>query len=44
LRYKSKKEPRKPHVWVTEISVKDRNVTKALRELVKLVRRYEEIS
>ena len=44
MKYKSKKGPRKPHVWVTEISVKDRNETKALRELVELVRRYEEIS
>jgi len=44
LKYKSKKRPLKPHVWVTEVSVKDRNETKALRELVKLVRKYEEVS
>ena len=44
MKYKSKKKPRKPHVWVTEISVKDKNETRALRELVKLVRKYEEIS
>jgi len=44
LKYKSKKKPHKPHVWVTEISVKDKYETRALRELVRLVRKYEEIS
>ena len=44
MRYRSRKKPPKPHVWVTEVSVKDRNGTRALRELVKLVRKYEEVS
>ena len=44
LRLKSKKKPRKPDVWVTEIVVKDRNVTPQLRRLIKLVERYEALS
>ena len=44
MKYKSKKKTRKPHVWVTEISVKDKNETRALRELIRLVKKYEEIS
>jgi hypothetical protein len=31
-------------VWVTEIRVKDKNVTQALRELVKLVMKHESLS
>ena len=44
MKLKSKKKPRKPDIWVTEINVKDKNETKALRDLVKLVRKHEEIS
>ncbi len=44
MKLKSKKKHKKPDVWTTEISVKDKNETKALRDLVKLVWKYEEIS
>jgi hypothetical protein len=44
VKLKSKKKPRKGDVWVSEISVKDRNVTPALRRLIALVRRYEDLS
>jgi hypothetical protein len=44
VKLKSKKKPNKPDVWVTEISVKDRNVRKALNDLIKLVRKYEDLS
>jgi hypothetical protein len=44
VRLKSKKKPKKPDVWVTEISVKDRNRTPALMRLIKLVERYESLS
>jgi len=43
LKYKSKKRPLKPYVWVTEVSVRDKNVTRALRELLELVKKYEEV-
>jgi len=43
MRLKSKRKPPKADVWVTDISVKDKNVTKALRELIKLVRKYEDL-
>jgi hypothetical protein len=41
---KSKKKPPKPDVWVTEIKVKDKNVTKELENLLKLVGKYEDLS
>jgi hypothetical protein len=44
VKLKSKKRPKKPDVWVTEISVKDKNVKKSLQDLIKLVRRYEDLS
>jgi hypothetical protein len=44
VKLKSKKKPKKPDVWVTEISVKDRNVGRALNDLIKLVRKYEDLS
>jgi hypothetical protein len=44
VRLKSKRKPRKPDVWVTEIRVRDSKVTRALRELIRLVRRYEDLS
>jgi hypothetical protein len=44
MRLKSKKTPKKPDVWVTEISVKDRNVSPALKKLIDLVRKYEGLS
>ena len=39
---KSKKKPKKPDVWVTEIRAK--KTTSALESLIKLVEKYEEIS
>jgi hypothetical protein len=47
VRLKSRKKPRKPRkpdVWVTEIRVRDSKVTQALRELIRLVRKYEDLS
>jgi hypothetical protein len=44
MRLKSTKKPPKPVVWVTEISVKDRNGTPALMKLIGLVRKYEDLS
>jgi hypothetical protein len=44
VRLKSTKKHPKPGVWVTEISVKDRKVTPALRKLIMLVRKYEDLS
>jgi len=44
VRLKSKRKPRKPDVWVTEIRVRDSKVTPALRKLIALVRRYEDLS
>lgn len=44
MRLKSKRKPRKPDVWVTEIRVRDSKVTPALRKLIALVRRYEDLS
>jgi hypothetical protein len=38
------RRPRRPDVWRTEIRVKNRNVTQALRRLIKLVGRYEDLS
>jgi hypothetical protein len=44
VRLKSKRTPRRPDVWVTEISVKDSKVTPALIKLIALVRKYEDLS
>jgi hypothetical protein len=44
MRLKSRKKTRKPDIWVTEISVKDRNVGPALMRIIALVRKYEDIS
>jgi hypothetical protein len=44
MRLKSTKKPRKPDIWVTEIMVKDKNFSPALRKLIVLVRRYEDLS
>jgi hypothetical protein len=44
LKLKSKRVPKKPGVWVTEINVKDSKVTPALRKLINLVRRHEDLS
>ena len=41
---KSARQPRKPDVWVTEIRVKDRNMSMALRRIIALVRKYEDLS
>jgi len=43
MRYRSRKKHSKPHVWVTEVRVRDKNVTRALRELLELVKKYEEV-
>ena len=44
MKLKSKKKHKKPDVWTAEIRVKDKNETRALRELIRLVKKYEEIS
>jgi hypothetical protein len=44
MRLKSKKTPKKPDIWVSEIRVKDSKVTPALRKLIVLVRKYEDLS
>jgi len=44
MKLKSKRKPKKPDVWVTEISVKDKNITKALDKLIRLVKKHEDIS
>jgi hypothetical protein len=44
VRLGSTRKPKKPDIWVTEIRVKDRNVTPALRRLIALVRKYEDLS
>jgi hypothetical protein len=44
MRLKSKRKPPKPDVWVTEINVKDKNASPALRKLIALARRYEDLS
>jgi len=43
VRLKSKRKPRKADIWVTEVNVKDSKVTPALRKLIALVRRYEDL-
>jgi hypothetical protein len=44
VRLRSTRRPKKPDIWVSEISVKDGKVTPALMKLVALVRRYEDLS
>jgi hypothetical protein len=44
MRLKSKRIPKKPDVWITEINVKDSKVSPALRKLIRLVKKYEGIS
>ena len=44
VKLKSRRTPKKPDVWVTEISVKDKNVRRSLQDLIKLVRKYEDLS
>ena len=44
LKLKSRKKPPKHDVWVSEVRVKDSKVSKALNDLIKLVRRYEDLS
>jgi len=44
VRLRSTRRSRKPDVWVTEIRVRDRKVTPALRRLLRLVERYESLS
>jgi len=40
----STNKPPRPDVWVTEIRVRDQNVTQALQELIKLVMKHESLS
>jgi len=42
VRFKSNRKPPRSDIWVTEIRVK--KVSKALDELLKLVRKYEDLS
>ena len=42
MRLRSKKKPKKADIWVTEINVK--NVSSALKKLILLVRKYEDLS
>jgi hypothetical protein len=44
MRLKPKKKHPKPDVWVTEIKVKDSKVSPALRKLIRLVKKYEDLS
>ena len=44
MKLKAKEKHRKPDVWVTEINVKDRNRSMALRRIIALVRKYEDLS
>jgi hypothetical protein len=41
---KSVRQPKKHDVWVTEFRVSDVKVTSALRKLIGLVMRYEDLS
>ena len=40
----SASKPPRPDTWVTEIRVRDQNVTQALQELIKLVMKHEGLS
>jgi hypothetical protein len=44
VRLRSRRTPKRPDIWVTEIRVKDRKVTPALMRLIRLVRKYEDLS
>jgi hypothetical protein len=44
MKLKSVRKPLKHDVWVTEINVKDRKVSKAIQKLLLLVRKYESLS
>jgi hypothetical protein len=44
MKIKSKKQPKKHDVWVTEMSFKDKNYSKYIKDLLKIVRKYEEVS
>jgi hypothetical protein len=44
MRLKSTRKPKKPDIWVSEIDVKDKNVSQALRKLINLVKKYEDLS
>ena len=44
MRMRSRRKAVRPDIWVTEIFVKDRNVSPALMRIISLVRRYEDIS
>jgi hypothetical protein len=47
MKLKSVRNPKKADVWVTEINVKDMNdrkASKTLDKIVKLVRKYEDLS
>jgi hypothetical protein len=41
---KSVRQPKRHDVWVSEFRVRDVKVTPALRKLIALVRRYEDLS
>jgi len=41
---KSTRKPPRPDIWVTEIRVRDSNVTQALKELVQLMMKHESLS
>lgn len=44
MKLKSARKSRKADVWVTEINVKDSKFSKALKKLIDLVKKYEDIS
>jgi hypothetical protein len=44
VRLLSRRARRRPDVWVTEIRVRESRITPALRRLIALVRRYEDLS
>jgi len=44
MKLKSTKKPKRVDVWVTEISVKDSKVSPALKKLIALVKKYEDLS
>jgi hypothetical protein len=44
MKLKSVKKPLKHDVWVTEVNVKDKKVSKALNKLLMLVKKYEDLS
>jgi hypothetical protein len=44
VRLKSRRNPPRPNIWVTEINVDDENVSEALEDLIRLVREHEDLS